>query len=209
MFNFLRPVIYMPMDKADINRPDKAQRGDRTARTFFNPYPVGTSYYSRTNPAQAAKLQKLAASWQKDTGRPGGLDTLWTADFDGGQHDGDDPLWSMAQARRWNILQGDYLADKGFRIHSLLHRFHAGLYKPPHRLRGHKQLTTDGVRTTMVVANMRIHVERGMRRGREFHTLNKPVPIPHLDLAGTEAFVAFMLGNLGPGLTGKDFFEEV
>jgi hypothetical protein len=61
----------------------------------------------------------------------------------------------------------------------------------------------------MVVANMRIHVERGMRRGREFHLLNKPVPIPHLDLAGTEAFVAFMLGNLGPGLTGKDFFEEV
>jgi hypothetical protein len=107
MFNFLRPVIYMPMDKDDINRPDKVQRGPRTARTFFNPYPVGTSYYSRTNPTQATKLKKLAASWQKDTGRPGGLDTLWTADFDGGQHDGDDPLWSMAQARRWNILQGD------------------------------------------------------------------------------------------------------
>ena len=116
-------------------------------------------------------------------------------------------MWSLRAARRWEVLAGDYLADKGFRIQAFLARYLAGLYKPPHRLRGRTQLTSDGVRTTQVVANMRIHVERDMRRAREFHILNKTVPISHIDLAGQEAFIAFMLTNFAPGLTGKDFFD--
>ena len=60
----------------------------------------------------------------------------------------------------------------------------------------------------MKVANMRIHVERDMRRGREFHFLNKTIPISHIDLASAEARVAFFMGNFQPPLTGKDFFND-
>ena len=87
-------------------------------------------------------------------------------------------------------------------------RYSAGLYKPPHRRRGDPQLTEDEVVVTCRVANMRIHVERDMRRAREFHILNKTAAISHIDLADTEAFVAFMLGNLQPPLTGLDFFNS-
>ena len=58
----------------------------------------------------------------------------------------------------------------------------------------------------MIVANMRIHVERDMRRAREFHALNKTVSISHCDLHELEVFCAFMMGNFQPPLTGKDFF---
>ena len=86
-------------------------------------------------------------------------------------------------------------------------RWSAGLYKPPHRRRGHAQLTSDEVKSTMIVANMRIHVERDMRRAREFHVLNKRVPIARTDVNELEVFAAFMLGNLQPPLGKKDFFE--
>ena len=56
---------------------------------------------------------------------------------------------------------------------------------------------------------MRIHVERDIRRAREFHILNKTVPISHIDLASTEAHVAFFLGNLQAPLTGHDFFDNL
>ena len=53
-----------------------------------------------------------------------------------------------------------------------------------------------------------IHVERDMRRAREFSLLNRTVPISHSDLISDEVYVAFMLGNYQPGLTGNDFFDK-
>ena len=46
------------------------------------------------------------------------------------------------------------------------------------------------IEVTMKQANMRIHVERGMRRGREFALLNRTVPIAHIDLISDEVFLA-------------------
>lgn len=92
-------------------------------------------------------------------------------------------------------------------ISSLIIRHSAGLYKPPHRRRGCAQLTSDEVKSTMIVANMRIHVERDMRRAREFNLLNKRVPISHADLNELEVFAAFFMGNFQAPLTARDFFE--
>jgi hypothetical protein len=141
-------------------------------------------------------------------GREMGAQVQFPAEFNGGQKDVDPPLLSLERARVWNVLRGSYLADKGFLIHDMLARYSAGLYKPPTRLKGQVQLTDDEARTTMKVANMRIHVERDMRRGREFHLLNKTIPISHIDLASAEARVAFFMGNFQPPLTGKDFFND-
>ena len=59
------------------------------------------------------------------------VDVCNIADYAGGQHDGDNPRWSLEEARIWRVLAGDYLADKGFRIHDMLARYNASLYKPP------------------------------------------------------------------------------
>lgn len=211
-YNFLLPVCHIPFTKEDINHVDKKSNRPCTdparARWNYNPYPEGVPFRARTNPKQAQLIAKLTKILHKDHNKATSLELEFPLDFSGGQRDTDHPLASLREARRWRVLEGDYLADKGFRIHCMLARYNAGLYKPPHRLRGHKQLTLDGVRSTQIVANMRIHVERDMRRAREFHILNKTIPIAHIDIASHEAYVAFMLGNLCPGLTGKDFFDE-
>jgi hypothetical protein len=211
-YNFLRPVCMIPFTKEDINHLDKKQNrpcmDPALARWNFNPYPENVTFRARNNEDMVGLIRTLCDLLRRDhDGKMSSLEELWPFDYAGGQHDGDDPMWSLRAARRWEVLAGDYLADKGFRIQAFLARYLAGLYKPPHRLRGRTQLTSDGVRTTQVVANMRIHVERDMRRAREFHILNKTVPISHIDLAGQEAFIAFMLTNFAPGLTGKDFFD--
>lgn len=211
-YNFLLPVCHIPFTNEDINKVDKkANRpcmDPALARWNINPYPEDVTYRARTNPKQQALIAKLARAARDDHKQTTSLEIEFPLDWSAGQLDTDHPLKSLREARRWKVLDGDYLADKGFRIHCMLARYNAGLYKPPHRLRGVKQLTSDGVRATQIVANMRIHVERDMRRAREFHILNKTIPIAHIDIAGMEAFVAFMLGNLSPGLTGKDFFDK-
>ena len=205
-YNFLLPVCHIPFTKEDINDTDKAGKRPCTdpalARWNINPYPEDVTFRARNNPKQKELIAKLAKSARNDHKQAVSLEIDFPLDWSAGQLDSDHPLQSLRDARRWKVLDGDYLADKGFRIHCMLARYNAGLYKPPHRLRGVKQLTSDGVRATQIVANMRIHVERDMRRAREHHILNKTIPISHIDIAGTEAYVAFMLGNLNPGLTG-------
>jgi hypothetical protein len=179
-------------------------------RASYNPYPKHVNFLARDNPIMVEKIDRLFSHLQKVDSKnraPGGAVQFPTS-FNGGQSDSDSPLYSMEQARIWKVLPGDYMADKGFKIHDMLHRWSAGLYKPPHRRRGFAQLTDDEVRSTMKVANMRIHVERDMRRAREFHLLNKTIPIPHIDMASVEAFNAFMLGNFQPPLIGNDFFDQ-
>ncbi len=60
----------------------------------------------------------------------------------------------------------------------------------------------------MRVANMRIHVERDIRRAREFKHLNNTVAIHHTDLISDEVAIAFLLGNFHQPLIGKDFFDD-
>ena len=68
------------------------------------------------------------------------------------------------------------------------------------------QNTVDEVQRTMSIANMRIHVERGMRRAREYHRFNRTTPIHSLDLENDEVFLEFMLCNFQAPLVGSDFF---
>jgi len=121
-----------------------------------------------------------------------------------------DPLEDERRARRWQVLaMSDYLADKGFLIGALLARHFAGLVIPMKRNAGQEQLTIDEIIGTVRVANMRIHVEREMRRGREFHRLDRAIPITDTDRCSDEVWLAFMLGNFQAPLTGLDFGAPV
>lgn len=81
-----------------------------------------------------------------------------------------------------DLLQpGDgVMADKGFRLDTV---FPPGIdiYIPPFK-RG-QQLSASDVVTTRKIAGARIHVERAIRRIKEFHFLDKPIPINMLDIA--------------------------
>jgi len=63
------------------------------------------------------------------------------------------------------IEQGDqYLADKGFEIHELIALRGGSLYIPPKRFSASDQFTEGQCFETMSIANVRIHVERGIKR---------------------------------------------
>ena len=48
----------------------------------------------------------------------------WEPTFNGDQSDTDSPTSSLEKARQWKVLAGDYMADKGFKIHDMLARYH-------------------------------------------------------------------------------------
>jgi hypothetical protein len=157
MYNFLRPVCYIPFTQEDINKPEKKTSQPCTVsslgRNNFNPFADGVTFLARDNPIMQAKINRLFDYLRsKDAkGRLCAGAIQHPTYFNGGQHDGDHPLFSLEQGRVWKVLPGDYLADKGFKIHDMLARYSAGLYKPPTRLKGQTQLTDDEVRTTMKV----------------------------------------------------------
>ena len=63
------------------------------------------------------------------------------------------------------IEMGDqYLADKGFEIHDLMALRGASLYIPPKRFSANDQFTQSQCFETMSIANVRIHVERAIKR---------------------------------------------
>ena len=63
------------------------------------------------------------------------------------------------------IEMGDqYLADKGFEIHDLMGLRGASLYIPPKRFSANDQFTQSQCFETMSIANVRIHVERAIKR---------------------------------------------
>lgn len=65
------------------------------------------------------------------------------------------------------------LADRGFKhVEQVLHKKGIQLVRPPTVASGSK-LTTDEVRKTKIIASLRIHIERVIRRVREFHMLKQ------------------------------------
>jgi hypothetical protein len=214
-YNYLRPVCFIPFTHEDINDIDKSNaqpcRQSTLGRGGLNPFPAHVHLRTRDHPDVKSALEELYHHLASV--HPGrqkcAADAQWPSDFRGDQSPTDHSMLALEDARRWKVLRGDYLADKGFLIHDLLARYSAGLYKPPHRRRGKAQLTPDEIATTRRVANMRIHVERNMRRAREFHMLNNTLPISRADLGSAEAFACFFLGNLQPPLFGNDFFDQV
>ena len=174
----------------------------------MDPLPPGSTLATRVDSRVQTTTQRLRDLYTRDDkkhrkcGEEIGYPSTWDAD----QLPTDTPLVSEQKERRWRVLAGDYLADKGFRIHNLLSELNAGIFKPPTRFRGQKQNTADEVIVTMGVANMRIHVERDMRRARECHLMNQVTPIHRLDLISDEVYLAFMLfGNFQAPLEGLDF----
>ena len=60
------------------------------------------------------------------------------------------------------------MADKGFNIDDLLRSKGVQLNLPPYLL-NHAQLSPEEVKETKTIAKIRIHVERAIRRIKEFH----------------------------------------
>ena len=70
------------------------------------------------------------------------------------------------------IEVGDqYLADKGFEIHDLVALRGGSLYIPPKRFSASDQFTENQCFETMSIANVRIHVERAIKRRRGIYLI--------------------------------------
>lgn len=82
-----------------------------------------------------------------------------------------------------NLLEKDdqVMADKGFLIQPLLDTVGCSLVIPPF-LRNKHQFTEEEVTATQTIARLRIHVERAIRRVKEYHIFDSVIP---LSLAGT------------------------
>jgi len=86
-----------------------------------------------------------------------------------------------------NLLEdrAEVMADKGFLIEDLLKKkVNAPLVIPPFlgkskgcNVSGGKQLTAVEVSNTQEIARLRIHVERAMRRVKEYHFLDRVQPL--------------------------------
>ena len=76
------------------------------------------------------------------------------------------------------IEPGDqYLADKGFEIHDLIALRGGSLYIPPKRFSVFDQFTESQCFETMSIANVRIHVERGIKRIKAWNIFNQVLPL--------------------------------
>jgi hypothetical protein len=69
------------------------------------------------------------------------------------------------------------------------------LWVPPVRFRGQKKFSDEEVKETRKVANLRIHVERAMKRIKAFRCLRNTVTITQTDLISDIFFVCAMLSN--------------
>lgn len=70
-----------------------------------------------------------------------------------------------------------YLADKGFEIHDLVALRGGSLYIPPKRFSTSDQFTEGECFETMSIANVRIHVERAIKRIKAWHIFNQVQPL--------------------------------
>ena len=76
------------------------------------------------------------------------------------------------------IEQGDqYLADKRFEIHELIALRGGSLYIPPKRFSTSDQFTEGQCVETMSIANVRIHVQRGIKRIKSWNVFNQVLPL--------------------------------
>lgn len=70
----------------------------------------------------------------------------------------------------------EVMADKGFLIGDLLSAKNVSLVIPPF-LRTNRQLTAEEVSKTQEIARLRIHVERAIRRIKEYHIFDRTLPM--------------------------------
>ncbi|XP_068713587.1 uncharacterized protein [Montipora foliosa] len=97
------------------------------------------------------------------------------------------------------LEQGDsVMADKGFDIDDLLRAKGVALNIPPF-LKSQGQFTALDVQKTKTIARLRIHVERAIRRIKEYHFFDTDVPLSTLGSVNQLYTVACLLTNFqGP-----------
>ena len=86
------------------------------------------------------------------------------------------------------------MADKGFDIDDLLREKNVGLNIPPF-LENQGQFSTQDVQRTKTIASLRIHVERAIRRVKEYHFFDSDVLLSSLGSVNQLYSVACLLTN--------------
>ena len=90
------------------------------------------------------------------------------------------------------------MADKGFDIEDMLRVKGVGLNLPPY-LQNRGQFSARQVHETKTIAKLRIHVERAIRRIKEFHIFDSDIPLSTLGSINQIYTVACLLTNFqGP-----------
>ena len=83
----------------------------------------------------------------------------------------------MSNFCQLNETGDQYLEDKGFEIHDLTALRGGSLYIPPKRFSISDQFTEGECFETMSIANVRIHVERAIKRIKAWHIFNQVLPL--------------------------------
>ena len=90
------------------------------------------------------------------------------------------------------------MADKGLNIEDLLTDKGVELNLPPY-LSNQDQFEIKQVKETKQIAKVRVHVERAIRRIKEYHIFDKSVPLSSLGTINQLFTVACLLSNFqGP-----------
>ena len=95
------------------------------------------------------------------------------------------------------------MADKGFDIGNMLQEYNVELNIPPF-LENQGQFSTQDVQKTKTIASLRIHVERAIRRVKEYHFFDSDVPLSTLGSVNQLYSIACLLTNFqGPLILSK------
>ena len=94
------------------------------------------------------------------------------------------------------------MADKGFDIEDMLRVKGVGLNLPPY-LQNRGQFSARQVHETKTIAKLRIHVERAIRRIKEFHIFDSDIPLSTLGSINQIYTVACLLTNFQGSLILK------
>ena len=95
------------------------------------------------------------------------------------------------------------MADKGFVIGNMLQEHNVELNIPPFR-ENQGQFSTQDVQKSKTIASLRIHVERAIRRVKEYHFFDSDVPLSTLGSVNQLFSIACLLTNFqGPLILSK------
>ena len=95
------------------------------------------------------------------------------------------------------------MADKGFDIGNMPQVYNVELNIPPF-LENQGQFSTQDVQKTKTIASLRIHVERAIRRVKEYHFFDSDVPLSTLGSVNQLYSIACLLTNFqGPLILSK------